>query len=469
MQHATQSRKKRNIPGENSDGVAETYSEVKTNANTQTVELADGPVPGNAVARQGVSSSKYTAFDEAEHNILVQGLEGCTSVIVVSRKGAWASHFWERPSFTSGDAKFQADVISFLNTDLGGHAADWADSATTKVFIMTPAPEANDLDGNGNPSNGNNPQKYPDQVGAITTALNTIVPGATIQTFVYQVQRNEVFLRSGAYGKAMILYSNNQNFDPDTFGDWDPAHHMYQVWTQAQLITHDDWVPCTGNSKRDGSSCPISSSSASTSSTASPTSSGTDSSTESATVSTTGSISTSAAVTSDPTSTAEAPSSTPDPTSTTPEPTPTPTEDPNKPTNLKCYGEGTANSLISFDESASTDPISKFCNAWIGDYTYEVDHVSMAQLYPIDGKSYDASTHLVQIEGIVQDYDSAKAGSDEEKAATIANCIKGLTAVVYYCDYGSGTKWGGVGLWSGQVLGIGGDTGTTTLPLGYDG
>jgi hypothetical protein len=88
----------------------------------------------------------------------------------------------------------------------------------------------------------------------------------------------------------------------------------------------------------------------------------------------------SAAVTSDPTSTAEAPSSTPDPTSTTPEPTPTPTEDPNKPTNLKCYGEGTANSLISFDESASTDPISKFCNDWIGDYTYEVDHASMAQL-----------------------------------------------------------------------------------------
>jgi hypothetical protein len=311
MQHATQSRKKRNIPGENSDGVAETYGEVKTNANTQTVELADGPVPGNAVARQGVSSSKYTAFDEAEHNILVGGLEGCTSVIVVSRKGAWASHFWERPSFTSGDAKFQADVIGFLNTDLGGHAADWADSATTKVFIMTPAPEANDLDGNGNPSNGNNPQKYPDQVGAITTALNTIVPGATIQTFVYQVQRNEVFLNSGAYGKAMvgtgntlhsstltlsqILYSNNQNFDPDTFGDWDPAHHMYQVWTQAQLITHDDWVPCTGNSKRDGSSCPISSSSASASSTASPTSSGTDSNTESATVSTTDSISTSAA------------------------------------------------------------------------------------------------------------------------------------------------------------------------------
>ena len=179
----------------------------------------------------------------------------------------------------------------------------------------------------------------------------------------------------------------------------------------------------------------------------------------------------SAAVTSDPTSTAEAPSSTPDPTSTTPEPTPTPTptEDPNKPTNLKCYGEGTANSLISFDESASTDPISKFCNDWIGDYTYEVDHVSMAQFYPIDGQSYDASTHLVQIEGIVKDYDSAKAGSDEEKAATIANCIKGLTAVVYYCDYGSGTKWGGVGLWSGQVLGIGGDTDTTTLPLGYDG
>jgi hypothetical protein len=69
---------------------------------------------------------------------------------------------------------------------------------------MTPAPEEFDLNGSGNAANGNNPQKYPAQVGDITTALNGIVPGVTVQTFVYQVQRSDSSLRSGPYGKAMV-------------------------------------------------------------------------------------------------------------------------------------------------------------------------------------------------------------------------------------------------------------------------
>jgi hypothetical protein len=125
LQYASSTLQERNIPGEGNDVPAETYDDVEKSGNTLTVTLADGPVPGSAVARQGISSSQFTAFDEAEHNIFVKGLEGCTSVIVVSRKGAWASHFWERPSFTSGDAKFQSDVIGFLRSDLGGHAASF--------------------------------------------------------------------------------------------------------------------------------------------------------------------------------------------------------------------------------------------------------------------------------------------------------------------------------------------------------
>lgn len=64
------------------------------------------------------------------------------------------------------------------------------------------------------------------------------------------------------------------------------------------------------------------------------------------------------------------------------------------------------------------------------------------------------------------DYNQAKADTDDQKAATIASCIKGLTNIIWYCDYGSGTKWGGVGTLNGQILGIAGDTGTTTIPLG---
>jgi len=91
----------------------------------------------------------------------------------------------------------------------------------------------------------------------------------------------------------------------------------------------------------------------------------------------------------------------------------------------------------------------------------------MTSFYAIDGQPAYKSNQLLQISGIVSDYNSAKADTDEQKAATIASCVKGLTNVLWYCDYGSGTKWGGVGLWNGQVLGIAGDTDSITLPLGY--
>jgi hypothetical protein len=141
--------------------------------------------------------------------------------------------------------------------------------------------------------------------------------------------------------------------------------------------------------------------------------------------------------------------------------------DPNRPTNLKCYGANTPNSLFSFNSGAASNPINTFCNSWIGDYTYQVDKAGLTSFYPIDGKAAYESKQLLQISGIVTDYNSAKADTDDQKAATIASCVKGLTNVLWYCDYGSGTKWGGVGLWNGQVLGIAGDTGSTTLPLGY--
>lgn len=205
LEYAAGSLQERNIPGENSEVIADTYDEVKTSGNTLTVELADGPVPGSTVARQGVSSSQFTDFDEAEHNIFVQGLEGCTSVLVVSRAGAWASHLWERPSFTSDDAKFQADVLDYLNSELDAHAATFADRSKTKAFIMTPAPEEFDLHGSGDAANGNNPLKYSTRVQDIQDLLNEKLSGATIEEpFVYAVQRGEAALRSGPYGKAMV-------------------------------------------------------------------------------------------------------------------------------------------------------------------------------------------------------------------------------------------------------------------------
>jgi hypothetical protein len=71
----------RDIPSEaNADGIAEFYSEV-AGASDTTVVSEDN------VGQTEISSSRFKYFDNSELNILVEGLRGCTSVVVVSRLG----------------------------------------------------------------------------------------------------------------------------------------------------------------------------------------------------------------------------------------------------------------------------------------------------------------------------------------------------------------------------------------------
>lgn len=179
--------------------MAGVYREVKEAGNTLVVPHTQRTIT------MGNSSSRFTDFDEAEHNIYVEALSGCTSVIVVSRKGAWMSHLWEGPSFKFREY-FQEDVLDYLRTNLSAYAAAFSDSP--KAFIMTPAPEEYNLSNNNGQRtdviNGNNPQKWPVQVGEIRETLNEMLPGVAVDTFVYQVQEDDGARKFGSYGKAMV-------------------------------------------------------------------------------------------------------------------------------------------------------------------------------------------------------------------------------------------------------------------------
>jgi len=52
-------------------------------------------------------------FGDQPFTMAVQGLFGCTTVVVVSRRGVWMSHFWEVPSFLSWE-RFQQDIIHYM-------------------------------------------------------------------------------------------------------------------------------------------------------------------------------------------------------------------------------------------------------------------------------------------------------------------------------------------------------------------
>ncbi|KAI9718522.1 MAG: hypothetical protein M1812_003973 [Candelaria pacifica] len=59
------------------------------------------------------SSALVRKFNNERVNLAVYGLYGCTSVLVVSNQGIWASHFWENPSFVNAN-RFQNEVLVAL-------------------------------------------------------------------------------------------------------------------------------------------------------------------------------------------------------------------------------------------------------------------------------------------------------------------------------------------------------------------
>lgn len=51
---------------------------------------------GNIRGLHWGSSSEFSPFKELKRTFALEGLTGCTSLIVISRKGAWVSHLWEQ-------------------------------------------------------------------------------------------------------------------------------------------------------------------------------------------------------------------------------------------------------------------------------------------------------------------------------------------------------------------------------------
>ncbi|MCJ1433062.1 hypothetical protein MMC27_002421 [Xylographa pallens] len=60
------------------------------------------------------SSALMHELVNSQYDMVVQNLYGCTSVVVVSERDVWMSHFWEGPPFTSGQQQFEKEVLNTL-------------------------------------------------------------------------------------------------------------------------------------------------------------------------------------------------------------------------------------------------------------------------------------------------------------------------------------------------------------------
>lgn len=144
------------------------YDDVKYSDDTFVVEHGreetqeiEGPNADNAAwnsfadeAAPGISSSRWAEFLRADRNVFVDELTGCTSLVVVSRKGAWMSHFWEAPAMAQ--RTFQEDVLDYIQMGRPGGEpgtvplrsvlrSHFRDSDLPHIFIMTPSNHDGDL------------------------------------------------------------------------------------------------------------------------------------------------------------------------------------------------------------------------------------------------------------------------------------------------------------------------------------
>ena len=110
------------------------------------------PLPDAAA---GITSSTFTVFGNVPVTLATPRLVGCTTIIVVSRKGTWANHMWEIPGFMpekeyvpvsddgaggdSGDDISDSDASGFAGEKWSGNW--YLPGSTTEVVPQFPAAE----------------------------------------------------------------------------------------------------------------------------------------------------------------------------------------------------------------------------------------------------------------------------------------------------------------------------------------
>ncbi|KAL5346705.1 hypothetical protein ACLOAV_008412 [Pseudogymnoascus australis] len=166
-----------------------------------------------------MSTGKAEAFLNEEFSMSVQGLYGCTSLVVLSQQGVYMSHFWEVPSFRS-DKEFKEQVIDVLGfgdlyfdnpdsfalpplsllTAKGGILA----SATAPVFIIFAPKQRAMLRNNPGLDPSQVPLMFPDKVSQLQSYIGELTGmGTTVLAYDPNgVTATEV----SKYGKLLLQY-----------------------------------------------------------------------------------------------------------------------------------------------------------------------------------------------------------------------------------------------------------------------
>jgi hypothetical protein len=236
---------------------------------------------GQFNAMGGISSSKFIDLKNTRLNTGVEGLHGCTTVVIVAKHAIWVSHHWEIPGFLNvqlapngapilgsetpvSDAEFQSRVLDFFrlgdstggqtNLVFPGFASKTAPGEVfgskdelLKVVIVTPR----DAEGVDAPPGI---YRFPQLVQKIKDELKSIFkdvdPDLDPVIADYNVLNLNDPAKEARHGTVLVQY------DPRQQPPGDPVRKaIVRIWVQGEQVggsTGDlTWDPLPDQRKRD--------------------------------------------------------------------------------------------------------------------------------------------------------------------------------------------------------------------------
>ncbi|GAB1743705.1 hypothetical protein NU219Hw_g628t1 [Hortaea werneckii] len=180
-------------------------------------------VPHRLAGTGGSSSALIQLYLDYPFSMTVQGLYGCTSIILISRRGVYMSHLFENPGFTDN---FQIDIAQAIpngdttpisigslfdgqpwcpdlrSESASGGTFDPNQEGGVKTILVTPGPYISDTT--------TNVYRYPNEVNVIRTWLSNTF-GSEPSDHVYTSTDNFMSNNQGvSFGKVLFQYDPNQ-------------------------------------------------------------------------------------------------------------------------------------------------------------------------------------------------------------------------------------------------------------------
>ncbi|RDL40026.1 uncharacterized protein BP5553_00005 [Venustampulla echinocandica] len=258
-------------------------------------------INANWVSQHGLTSGIWYNYPNAGIAIVgVNGIYGCTAVVIASELGVYLSHIWEDPVFVTGDDQTPTDDASFISNTFNALRDGTANARSITALIGTYA-QPGVLHAIYSSKKITTPLKYQARAEDLASRLARLIPGSGGSGFTTGYTRTNATKstkRFGVAGRAILEVDPYQSWITTFAADQDPNDFWVPNTTPPTAIVARDVGhpnPCKGQI----SSKPTSSSQSTTTSSSSNTSSSqtslisTSSSSNSSTISSTTSVTTS--------------------------------------------------------------------------------------------------------------------------------------------------------------------------------